>query len=60
LPANVKSIKHMAFAVRDADAALKTYTQLLAVPVDTPVIDYMKSRNRVALFELGGIEYQLL
>ena len=49
----------MAFAVRDAEAALKTYTQFLAVPADTPIIDYMKSRNRVALFRLGGIEYQL-
>jgi methylmalonyl-CoA/ethylmalonyl-CoA epimerase len=59
LTANVKSIKHMAFAVRDAELALKTYVQLLAVPADTPVVDYMKSRNRVALFQLGGIEYQL-
>jgi methylmalonyl-CoA/ethylmalonyl-CoA epimerase len=59
MTANVKSIKHMAFAVRDAAAALETYVQLLAVPADTPVIDYMKSRNRVALFHLGGIEYQL-
>ncbi len=59
LASNVKSIKHMAFAVRDADAALKTYSQFLAVPADTPIIDYMKSRNRVAVFQLGGIEYQL-
>jgi methylmalonyl-CoA/ethylmalonyl-CoA epimerase len=56
---NVKSIKHMAFAVRDAEAALKTYVQFLAVPADTPVTEYPKSRNRVALFNLGGIEYQL-
>ena len=59
MTANVKSIKHMAFAVRDAAAALQTYVQLLAVPADTPVVEYMKSRNRVALFQLGGIEYQL-
>jgi methylmalonyl-CoA/ethylmalonyl-CoA epimerase len=59
MTANVKSIKHMAFAVRDADAALKTYVQLLAAPADTPVLEYAKSRNRVALFYLGGIEYQL-
>ena len=56
---NVKSIKHMAFAVRDAAAALKTYTELLAVPPETPVIEFMKSRNRVAVFLLGGLEYQL-
>lgn len=56
---NVKAIKHMAFAVRNAEAALKTYSQFLAVPADTPIIEYQKSRNRVALFQLGGIEYQL-
>ncbi len=57
--ANVKAIKHMAFAVRDAESALKTYVQLLAAPAETQVVDYMKSRNRVALFVLGGVEYQL-
>ncbi|MDE1156520.1 MAG: VOC family protein [Acidobacteriaceae bacterium] len=56
---NVKSIKHMAFAVRNAEAALATYVRFLGVPADTPVIEYPKSRNRVALFNLGGIEYQL-
>lgn len=56
---NVESIKHMAFAVRNAEAALRTYTQLLGVPADTPVVEYAKSRNRVALFMLGAIEYQL-
>ncbi len=59
MAANVKSIKHMAFAVRDAEAALKTYAQFLAVPAETPVVEYAKSRNRVALFYLGGVEYQL-
>ena len=56
---NVRSIKHMAFAVRDAKAALSAYSKFLAVPTDTAIIDYPKSKNRVALFELGGIEYQL-
>jgi methylmalonyl-CoA/ethylmalonyl-CoA epimerase len=56
---NVKSIKHMAFAVRDAAAALKAYSKYLHVPADTKLIEYQKSRNRVALFNLGGIEYQL-
>ncbi|MFC6646483.1 VOC family protein [Granulicella cerasi] len=56
---NVKSIKHMAFAVRNAEAALDTYVRFLGVPADTPVTEYPKSRNRVALFMLGGIEYQL-
>ncbi|MBB3950016.1 VOC family protein [Aureimonas jatrophae] len=56
---NVRSIKHMAFAVRDAAEALKAYAQFLHVPADTVLTDYPKSKNRVALFNLGGIEYQL-
>lgn len=56
---NVKSIKHMAFAVRDAKAALNAYAKFLHVPADTSITDYPKSKNRVALFNLGGIEYQL-
>lgn len=55
----VKSIKHMAFAVRDAQQALETYSRFLDVPSDTPVKEFAKSRNRVALFNLGNIEYQL-
>jgi methylmalonyl-CoA/ethylmalonyl-CoA epimerase len=55
----VLSIKHMAFAVRDAKAALETYSRFLDVPQDTAVKDFPKSRNRVALFTLGNIEYQL-
>ena len=56
---NVTGIKHMAFAVRSAEAALKTYQQFLGVPGDTQIEVYPKSRNRVALFRLGGTEYQL-
>jgi methylmalonyl-CoA/ethylmalonyl-CoA epimerase len=56
---NVKSIKHMAFAVRDAKVALEAYAKFLRVPGDTKITDYPKSKNRVALFNLGGIEYQL-
>lgn len=59
LSENVKSVKHMAFAVRDAKAALATYAQFLGVPPDTVIHEYPMSRTRVALFELGGIEYQL-
>ena len=59
LTENVKSIKHMAFAVRDAEAALATYAKLLGVAPDTRIRESAKSRTRVALFELGGIEYQL-
>lgn len=56
---NVTGIKHMAFAIRSAAAALKTYQQFLGVPENTPIEEYPKSRNRVALFRLGGTEYQL-
>jgi methylmalonyl-CoA/ethylmalonyl-CoA epimerase len=55
----VKGIKHLAFAVRDAKAALEAYSRFLGVPEHTDIIEYPKSRNRVALFRLGGIEYQL-
>ena len=56
---NVTSIKHMAFAVRSAEDALRTYQKFLGVPEDVEITEYPKSRNRVALFNLGGIEYQL-
>ncbi|MEM7024658.1 MAG: VOC family protein [Pseudomonadota bacterium] len=56
---NVIGIKHMAFAVRDAKAALEAYARYLHVPADTSITEFAKSRNRVALFNLGGIEYQL-
>ncbi len=56
---NVLGVKHMAFAVRDAEKALETYRRYLHVPDETPIMEYAKSRNRVALFELGGIEFQL-
>lgn len=56
---NVKSIKHMAFAVSDAEAALAAYAKFLHVPADTQITHFAKSGNKVALFYLGGIEYQL-
>jgi methylmalonyl-CoA/ethylmalonyl-CoA epimerase len=52
-------IKHMAFAVRDAEAALKTYQNLLGIGTDAAIHDYPKSRNRVAIFNVGDVEYQL-
>jgi len=54
-----QNIKHMAFAVRDAHAALKTYQELLGIGFDAKVEDYPKSRNRVAIFWVGDVEYQL-
>ena len=56
---NIIGIKHMAFAVRDVRKALETYARFLQVPADTEIVEFPKSRTRVALFHLGGIEYQL-
>ena len=56
---NIVSIKHMAFAVKDAREALAQYQRFLGVPAGTEITEYPKSRNRVALFRLAGIEYQL-
>ena len=56
---NIRGIKHMAFAVRDARAALAAYAKYLHVPADTEITHFPKSGNKVALFHLGGIEYQL-
>ena len=55
----VTQVKHMAFAVRDVDATLATYKRLLGVPADVQVSEFPKSRNRVAVFDLGGVEYQI-
>jgi len=56
---SAKYIKHMAFAVRDAKAALKHYQDFVGVGKDAELNDYQKSRNRVAIFMVGDVEYQL-
>jgi len=55
----VTQVKHMAFAVNDVDATLATYKRLLGVPQEVTVTEFPKSRNRVAVFDLGGVEYQI-
>jgi methylmalonyl-CoA/ethylmalonyl-CoA epimerase len=55
----VTQIKHMAFAVRDVDAALEGYKRLLGVPPEVQVKEFAKSRNRAAIFDLGGVEFQI-
>ena len=52
-------IKHMAFAVTDAKSALKHYQDFIGVGLDVVLHDYAKSRNRVAIFNVGDVEYQL-
>jgi methylmalonyl-CoA/ethylmalonyl-CoA epimerase len=55
----MRYIKHMAFAVRDVHEALRRYQQFVGVGLDAEVHDYPKSRNRVAIFKVGDIEYQI-
>jgi methylmalonyl-CoA/ethylmalonyl-CoA epimerase len=55
----MRYIKHMAFAVRDANEALRRYQQFVGVGKEAELHDYPKSRNRVAIFKVGDVEYQL-
>jgi methylmalonyl-CoA/ethylmalonyl-CoA epimerase len=55
----VKKVQHMAFAVNDVEATLATYKKLLGVDPSVTVTRFEKSRNLVALFWLGGVEYQI-
>jgi methylmalonyl-CoA/ethylmalonyl-CoA epimerase len=55
----ITGIKHMAFAVRDANAALDAYQRLLGLGHGAPVKDYPKSRTRTALLQAGEVEIQL-
>ncbi len=56
---DVTQIKHMTFAVRDVDATLAAYKRLLGVPEEVEIQEFAKSRNRAAVFDLGGVEFQL-
>lgn len=56
---HVTGIKHLAFAVRDADEALLRWRRLLSVGADARVVDWTGARTRVAIFTLGGTEFQL-
>jgi methylmalonyl-CoA/ethylmalonyl-CoA epimerase len=55
----VTQIKHMTFAVRDAEATLDAYKRLLGAPADAFVKTFSKSRTKAAVFDLGGIEFQI-
>lgn len=55
----ILEIKHMAFAVEDIDKSLKFYKDYLGVSENINVQDMPKSRTRVAVFNIGKIEYQL-
>jgi methylmalonyl-CoA/ethylmalonyl-CoA epimerase len=49
----------MTFAVNDVDATLAAYKRLLGVDDSVAVREFAKSRNRAAVFDLGGTEFQL-
>jgi methylmalonyl-CoA/ethylmalonyl-CoA epimerase len=55
----MRTIKHMAFAVSDLDKALSRYQQFIGVGKDARVVEASKARVRVAIFNVGDVEYQL-
>ena len=52
-------IKHMAFAVKSVDETLNRYRTLLGEGMDAKVVVAEKARIKVAIFNVGDIEYQL-
>ncbi len=52
-------IKHMAFAVSSVDDTLQRYRTMLGVGLDARVVTAEKARIKVAIFNVGDIEYQL-
>ncbi len=52
-------IKHMAFAVNSVDETLNRYQTLLGVGLDAKVVVAEKARIKVAIFDVGDVEYQL-
>ena len=55
----VMEIKHMAFAVEDIEQSLIYYKDFLGVSKEIEIQDMPKSKTRVAVFNIGEIEYQL-
>lgn len=55
----VTQIKHLTFAVRDAEATLAAYKRLLGAPAEAEVKTFARSRTKAAVFDLGGVEFQI-
>jgi methylmalonyl-CoA/ethylmalonyl-CoA epimerase len=55
----VTQIKHLTFAVRDAERTLDMYKRLLGAPADAYVKTFSKSRTKAAVFDLGDTEFQI-
>ena len=55
----VMEIKHMAFAVEDIEKSLQYYKKFMGISKNIQIQDMPKSKTRVAVFNIGEIEYQL-
>ena len=55
----IVEIKHMAFAVEDIEKSLQFYKNFIGISKEIEIQDMPKSRTRVAVFNIGDIEYQL-
>ena len=55
----IVEIKHMAFAVEDIEKSLQFYKNFIGISNDLEIQDMPKSRTRVAVFNIGEVEYQL-
>ena len=53
------TIKHMAFGVRSVENGLKEYQGLLNVSQEIKPVIWEKARTKVAVFFIGGVEFQL-
>ena len=53
------TIKHMAFAVKKVEDSLYEYKGLLNVSSKIKPVIWEKAKTRVAVFYIGGIEFQL-
>lgn len=56
----ILGIKHIAIAVADADAALARYQAVLGEGLEAVLKTSEVTRQRVAVFNVGGIQYQLV
>lgn len=56
----VTGIKHIAIAVKNAREALRRYQIMLGVPEDIEIRESPVTRQRTAVFDLGGVQYQLV
>lgn len=56
----ILGIKHIAVAVKDAEAALERYQTMLGEGFDAVLKTSDVTRQRTAVFEMGGVQFQLV